>query len=93
MPADFSRSPMAMDDDFEDEAKGGWMTMLGIDGMFDEVRRMNKRQVLFLVAQLNHGTELNRPIQTLLCALLRRLYSDLLITTPLRMAPGTCAFE
>eukprot|EP00035_Acanthoeca_spectabilis_P021647 m.439349 g.439349 ORF g.439349 m.439349 type:complete len:199 (+) comp18375_c0_seq1:98-694(+) len=44
---------MAMDDDFEDEAKGGWMTMLGIDGMFDEVRRMNKRQLAFQV--LNFG--------------------------------------
>ena len=34
-----------LQEDFTDEAPGGVMAMLGLDGMFDEVKRMNNRQV------------------------------------------------
>jgi signal peptidase len=43
----------AAEEDFTDEAPGGVMTMLGLDGMFDEVKRMNNRQLAFQV--LNFG--------------------------------------
>eukprot|EP00037_Helgoeca_nana_P000065 m.20003 g.20003 ORF g.20003 m.20003 type:complete len:199 (+) comp10082_c0_seq1:80-676(+) len=44
---------MATEEEFDEEGRRGWMTKLGIDGMFDEVRRMNKRQLAFQI--LNFG--------------------------------------